>query len=38
MAGVAGGAMVIALIASFGLPADRRREDEDESAPEPART
>ena len=30
MAGVAGGAMVIALIASFGLPADRRREEEDE--------
>ena len=30
MAGVAGGAMVIALIASFGLPADRRREEEEE--------
>lgn len=29
MAGVAGGAMVIGLIASFGLPADRRREDDE---------
>jgi MFS family permease len=32
MAAFAGGAMVIGLIASFGLPADRRR-DEDEDAP-----
>ena len=31
MAGVAGGAMVVGLLASFGLPADRRREDDDES-------
>jgi predicted MFS family arabinose efflux permease len=37
MAAFAGGAMVIGLIASFGLPADRRRE-EDESTPEPVRT
>ncbi len=31
MAGVAGGAMVIGLIASFGLPSDRRRDEEEES-------
>lgn len=30
MAGVAGGAMVIGLIASFGLPSDRRREEDEE--------
>jgi hypothetical protein len=30
MAAFAGGAMVIGLIASFGLPADRRREEDDE--------
>ncbi|MEK9811141.1 MAG: hypothetical protein VW362_11880, partial [Candidatus Nanopelagicales bacterium] len=35
MAGVAGGAMVIGLIASFGLPADRRREEDDEEKSEP---
>jgi EmrB/QacA subfamily drug resistance transporter len=33
MAGVAGGAMVIGLIASFGLPSDRRRKDDEEEAP-----
>lgn len=38
MAGVAGGAMVIALIASFGLPADRRREEDDEEAKVPVST
>ena len=31
MAAFAGGAMVIGLIASFGLPADRRREEDDEA-------
>jgi len=31
MAAFAGGAMVIGLIASFGLPADRRREEDDET-------
>ena len=36
MAGVAGGAMVIALIASFGLPADRRREEDEEDQKVPA--
>ena len=35
MAAFAGGAMVIGLIASFGLPADRRR-DEEESVGERA--
>jgi len=35
MAGVAGGAVLIGLLASFGLPADRRREDE--QSPEPAK-
>lgn len=37
MAGVAGGAMVIGLIASFGLPADRRREEDDEEKSEPVK-
>lgn len=31
MAACAGGAMVIGLLASFGLPADRRREEDDEA-------
>jgi MFS family permease len=34
MAAFAGGAMVIGLIASFGLPADRRREEDDEETRE----
>ena len=38
MAGVAGGAMVIALIASFGLPADRRREEDEEDQKVPVST
>jgi len=32
MAGVAGGAMLVGLIASFGLPADRRRREEDDES------
>ena len=34
MAAFAGGAMVIGLIASFGLPADRRRKEDDEETRE----
>jgi hypothetical protein len=34
MAAFAGGAMVIGLIASFGLPADRRRKEDDEESRE----
>ncbi len=37
MAGVAGGAVVIGLLASFGLPADRRREEDDEESAEPVK-
>ena len=37
MAGVAGGAVVIGLLASFELPADRRREEDDEESAEPVK-
>jgi len=38
MAAFAGGAMVIGLLASFGLPADRRRDEEEEDQKVPAST